>query len=286
MARFAGPGVVRTIHLTAQIDDAERGELLRGVDLRVTYDGADHPSILVPGGDFFCDSFGGRSIPYAAAVMAKRPTDSWFCHLALPFRDEIRIELVNRTAHRVWGYGYVTAETMPTWSADTAYLHARFASREVLLPDEPVELLETTGRGHFVGCHLAVTSACPHFAENQGICEGNDEFYVDGETEPSVEYLGTEDFFGFSWNWRELWHDGRCGTTFLDDTDGVTRFAAYRFLLDDPVRFSRSLRARINYEHEVNNEPLQRAQAEGNGRVRFDSTVYWYQDSPVDVTVR
>jgi len=48
------------------------------------------------------------------------------------------------------------------------------------------------------------------------------------------------------------------------------------------VRFSTSLRARINYEHEINNPYLQRARTEGNGQVHFGIVTHWYQDTPVD----
>lgn len=132
------------------------------------------------------------------------------------------------------------------------------------------------------GCHLTAVSPCRHFKGNEGICEGNDEFYIDGSDIPTCNFLGTEDFFGFSWNWRELWGDTYSGTTFLSDTGGETKLACYRFLLNDPIRFSDSLKAQISYRHEVNNKPLQLAKAEGSGEVRFGIVSYWYQDQPVD----
>lgn len=282
LGRFDGPGVVRTIHLTLNITGGVRTALLRGVFLRVRYDGRPEASVYAPVGDFFCDSFGGESIPYASIVMAKRPTNSVFCYLPMPYRQGIEISLVNTTGETVMGYGYVTAEKLPAWNEEFAYFHARWLDRTVTLPQDEVPLLNTRGRGHFMGCHLTAESSCTHFGENQGICEGNDEFWVDGADAPTCNYLGTEDFFGFSWNWRKLWADHHSGTTFLNDLDGVTRLGCYRFLLNDPVRFSTSLRACINYRHEINNPHLQKAKAEGNGQVRFGIVTYWYQDSPVD----
>jgi len=282
LGRFEGPGAVRTLHLTLNITGDDRAELQRGVFLTVRYDGNPFDSVHVPVGDFFGDSFGGESMPYAGIVMAKRPTHSLFCYLPMPFRQTIELSLVNTTAQTVSGYGYVTAEALPGWAQDSGYLHARWLDRVVTLPGEEVPLLNTHGRGHFFGCHLTAVSRCPHFAENQGICEGNVEFRVDGATAPACNYLGTEDFFGFSWNWRKLWADHHSGTTFLSDTDGETKLACYRFLLNDPVRFTTALQARINYRHEINNPHLQKAQAEGSGQVKFGIVTYWYQDSPVD----
>lgn len=283
LGRFDGPGVVRTIHLTLNITGGDRRRLLREVFLQVRYDGRPEASVYAPVGDFFGDSFGGESIPYASIVMAKRPTNSLFCYLPMPFREGIEITLVNTTGETVEGYGYVTAEKLPAWDEEFAYFHARWLDATVTLPDDEVPLLNTRGRGHFLGCHLTAESRCPHFLENQGICEGNDEFWVDGADAPTCNYLGTEDFFGFSWNWRKLWADNYSGTTFLSDEGGVTRLACYRFLLNDPVRFSTSLRACINYRHEINNKHLLDAKREGNGQVRFGIVTYWYQDAPVDV---
>lgn len=279
---FTGPGIVRTIHLTLNITGEDREELLRGVFLAVTYDRNPFPSVYAPVGDFFCDSFAGESLCFASAVMAKRPTNSLFCYLPMPFQQEVVVQLFNRTDKKVTGYGYVTAERLPAWEAANAYLHAQWRAATVRLPQETIPLLHTEGRGHFLGCHLTATSACPYFAENQGICEGNVEFFIDGSAQPVCNYLGTEDFFGFSWNWRKLWYDDRAGTTYLRDEGGVTKLACYRFLLDDPVRFATSLQARINYEYELKNLPLQQAKSAGNGVVQFGLVTYWYQASACD----
>jgi len=283
IGRFAGPGIIRTIHLTLNIEGGDRHELLRGTFLSIRYDQNHFASVHAPVGDFFCDSFGSASTHFASIVMAKRPTNSLFCYLPMPFAEHAVIELVNTTDKKVTGYGYVTAEKVDGWDADNAYFHAKWIDTTVQLPDDRVPLLDVTGAGHFLGCHLTAVSACPHFAENMGICEGNDEFFIDGFSEPTCNYLGTEDFFGFSWNWRELWYDDYSGTTYLDDADGITKLACYRFLLNDPVRFQKSLHARINYEYERKNIPLRDAKRDQNGVVRFGIVVYWYQDRAVDV---
>ncbi len=286
MARFNGPGIIRTIHLTLNMDGCDtRDELLRGVFLVVKYDGQSFDSVQAPVGDFFCDSFGSESIHFASLVMAKRPTNSLYCYAPMPFRKEVEITLVNKTAKKVTGYGYVTAEKIPDWKPDLGYFHASWLDKTCNLPDDLVPILNTRGDGHFFGCHLTAISGCPHFAENQGICEGNDEFYVDGSDTPSVNYLGTEDFFGFSWNWRKLWYDNYSGTTYLSDDNGITRLGCYRFLLNDPVRFSESLKVQINYRNEVNNGPLKKAREDGNGQVRFGIVSYWYQSEPVDANL-
>lgn len=276
-----GPGIVRTLHLTLNIDGENREELLRGVYLKATYNNLDFPSVYGPVGDFFCDSFGGKSACFSGVAMAKRPVNSLFCYLPMPFEKSVILELENKTDKKVTGYGYVTGEAVSEFKEDMGYFHSKWIHGSYRLPQTPVELLDVKGEGHFLGCHLTAVSACPHFLENQGICEGNDEFYIDGSYEPVCNYLGTEDFFGFSWNWRSIYCDSYSGTTYLDDKDGVTKLACYRFLLNDPVRFSKSLRVRINYAHEKKNQFLIKAKREDNGDVEFGIAVYWYQKEAV-----
>ena len=125
IGRFPGPGIIRTIHLTLNIENVDRRYLLEEVYVRISYNGQPYPSVDAPVGDFFCDSFGGLSTPYASSVMAKRPTNSWFCYLPIAFQQEVVVELVNQTDQRVTGYGYITAETLQKWEDDLAYLHPR-----------------------------------------------------------------------------------------------------------------------------------------------------------------
>ncbi|MEI8245679.1 MAG: DUF2961 domain-containing protein [Lentisphaerota bacterium] len=284
IGKFNGPGVVRTVHLTLNmVGSSNREELLRGVFLVVQYDGHNFDSIHVPVGDFFCDSFAGESIPYTSIVMSKRPTNSLFCYISMPFKKEIVLSLVNTTDKRVEGYGYVTAETLPEWETNMGYFHARWFDGNIHIPNGTVPLLSTNGHGHFFGCHLTAISSCPHFQNGaSGICEGNDEFYIDGAVEPVCNYLGTEDFFGFSWNWRKLWYDNYSGTTYLNNEGGEMRLACYRFLLNDPIRFDKSLKFQINYQYEINNKPLRKASEENNGYVKFGIVTYWFQSEPVD----
>lgn len=76
--RFNEPGIIRTIHLTLNIEGDNRSELLRNNFLMINYDHKPYPSVYAPLGDFFCDSFSAVSIPFASLVMAKRPTNSLF----------------------------------------------------------------------------------------------------------------------------------------------------------------------------------------------------------------
>ncbi len=186
MAHFTKPGVIHTINLSLNIDEGNRKELLRGVFLQVKYDGCEYTSVNAPTCDFFCDSFDGDSMNFSGLVMAKRPTDSLFSYTPMPFKKEIKISLVNKTNKRVTGYGYVTAESIPGWESDFGYFHTNWKDKTVKLPEDIVPLLNTKGSGHFFGCHLTAESSYLHFGENQGICEGNDEFYMEARINDTI----------------------------------------------------------------------------------------------------
>ena len=70
--RLEGCGVVRQIRLLMEPPTAE---VLRGLRLRVFFDGAPWPSVDVPAGDFFGTAFseGGKEAVSPAAVLGRRP---------------------------------------------------------------------------------------------------------------------------------------------------------------------------------------------------------------------
>ena len=282
IANFNGPGIVKTVHLTLFVDQHEFTDITDHVYISIYYNNNKYPSLFALVNSFFCDSFEEKSINFCSTVMAKRPSRSLFCYIPMPFKEKIVIKLENRYTHSVEGYGYVTAEQLPSWENDNAYFHAKWLNKTVKITDDSIPLLDTQAKGHFFGCHMTTESICPHFKGNAGICEGNDEFYIDGDSEPNLEYLGTEDFFGFSWTWNNTWYDDYSGTTYLEQKDNLTRLACYRFLLNDPIRFSSSIKAQINYEHEINNPELNRARKDDSGYVKYGIVTYWYQNIPTD----
>ncbi|NPA37747.1 MAG: DUF2961 domain-containing protein [Chlorobi bacterium] len=281
MANFKGPGIVKTMHVTV---NRPGKDVLDKVFIEITYDGNKYPSVYAPLGNFFGSSFKGKSSDFASAFLAKRPKRSLYSYFPMPFKKEVKIRLINKTDREIGGLAYVTAELIPEWDDELLYFHANWHDNNVKLPEDVVPIINTKGKGHYLGTHMTMETDYPEFKGNMGICEGNDEFYIDGENKPSWIQLGSEDYFGFSWNWKKLWHDDYSGITYVGDENGVSKLATYRFLLNDPILFSRSLKAQINYHNEPYNVQLKKAKEEGKGEVRFGIVSYWYQDKPVDAT--
>ncbi|MGH7979260.1 MAG: DUF2961 domain-containing protein, partial [Limisphaerales bacterium] len=100
----------------------------------------------------------------------------------------------------------------------------------------------------------------------------NEKFFIDGETNASVEFQGLEDSFGFSWGFPATENMFPLTGYFPFHGNGA---AAYRFFTQDAINFRKSLKVSIgfgktevawkwNYSHPINT-------------LQFSSTVYWYQ---------
>ena len=105
--------------------------------------------------------------------------------------------------------------------------------------------LEAKGNGKFVGWNVTVRlPGNPKSPGDGGYpVDENEKFFIDGEPEPSVEFQGMEDSFGFSWGFPETqshfpltgyfpFFKGACG---------------YRFFAQDAISFEKSLRVKIGF---------------------------------------
>ena len=94
-------------------------------------------------------------------------------------------------------------------------------------------------------------------------------FFIDGETTPSINGTGSEDYFSGAWDFgSHPFSYPLFGAPVKGDESAGSRSSVYRFHLDSPIPFTRSLRASI--EH-------------GHANVRSDnyfSVAYWYQTEP------
>ena len=122
--------------------------------------------------------------------------------------------------------------------------------------------LETQGRGHYVGCTLAVR----HF-QGSWWGEGDDMIFIDDDAwPPSLHGTGMEDYFGHAWGMQRNAYLFNGTVVHEEDVPGFHH--SYRFHLVDPIRFEK--RIKVTFEH-------------GHGNHLSDdwsSTAYWYQTLP------
>jgi len=134
-------------------------------------------------------------------------------------------------------------------------------------------LADIVGSGHYVGTVQSVYSMSDGWYG-----EGDDFFFIDGETEPRLRGTGTEDYFCDAWGFRE--QDGPFyGTPLWEGFEANDRSTAYRFHLADPVVFHKSLRAEIEHKGSQKFPDGTR-----DGFIERDdlmsSVAFWYQLEP------
>jgi hypothetical protein len=265
LPRLEGPGVITHLWLTSH---AGRVNELNALSLRIYWDGRETPGVDVPLGEFFAVGQ-GRPAGVESVPVQVSPSGSLSCYWRMPFAESARIVVTNdnpdRTAGLYWQVDWVELEALPP---NTGYFHARYRQEFPAVAGRDYLIADLEGNGHYVGTVMSVT-----MAQDGWWGEGDDFFYIDGETVPSLQGTGSEDYFNDAWGFRQRsspwfgqprWQGDQAGDS------GV----CYRWHVLDPVGFSRSLR--VTLEHKGN-----RADAtEGFFLERPDfisSVAFWYQ---------
>jgi hypothetical protein len=278
-----GPGIITHIWFT--IASPEQYHLKRLV-LRMYWDDETSPSVETPIGDFFGlglgDYFQFESTP--VSVASDKALNSFF---PMPFHKQARITVANEGSADVDAFYFnidyqSLRQDLPV---DTMYFHAQYRqaspakgwTSQWTSNGEPIVnakkningennyvWMEATGRGHFVGVTMSVI-------QNQDGWwgEGDDMFFVDGEQRPSINGTGSEDYFLGAWDFGDHpFSYALFGAPVKGMELAGSRSSVYRFHLDSPIPFTKSLRATIEHGHANHRSD------------NFFSVAYWYQNEP------
>jgi len=120
-------------------------------------------------------------------------------------------------------------------------------------------LMDVEGRGHVVATVLDISQ----YSDN-GILEGDERIYIDGESEPSIHGTGMEDFFNAGWYFNRGMFALPTHGAFLSSRDGLKRVVAYRLSLEDTIPFEK--RIKFGIEHGGQNDI----------NAHFESAVFTY----------
>ncbi|MGC2819386.1 MAG: glycoside hydrolase family 172 protein [Candidatus Sulfotelmatobacter sp.] len=278
----SGPGIITHIWIT--IASPEQYHLKKLV-LRIYWDGEASPSVEAPIGDFFGlglgDYFQFESIPLSVA--SDKALNSFF---PMPFRKRARITVTNEGKEGVDAFYFnidyqALHHDLP---ADTMYFHAQYRqatpakgwtnqwesnddaavnAKKNLDGENNYVWLEATGQGHFVGVTMSIL-------QNQDGWwgEGDDMFFVDDEKRPSINGTGSEDYFLGAWAFGHPFSYALFGAPVVGPELAGSRSSVYRFHLDSPIPFTKSLRATIEHGHANHRSD------------NFFSVAYWYQKEP------
>ena len=274
-----GPGVITHLWLTflgpepqdwAKQGSANHQEML----LRMYWDGQERPAVEAPVGDFFANCFGQRSEVVSLPVVVE-DADSYNCYWRMPFRKSARIEIENQSDKPIgllyYNIDWIELEKL---SRKTPYFHAQYRQEYPVVPGEDYVVLETQGRGHYVGTVLAVRTRSPAW-----FGEGDEKIYIDGESKPSIWGTGTEDYFLSAWGLKTT-STPFFGVPYFDQWGIVGgHTSAYRWHVADPIVFERGIK--VSFEHfgwiSPDENPEYRSHSWNEREDDFASVAFWYQ---------
>jgi hypothetical protein len=132
---------------------------------------------------------------------------------------------------------------------------------------------------------LQIQADHPKTVTSDLICEANHELYLDGSATPQIEYLGTEDCYGYSWGMGGgIQSDSYAAIIRIDRWKSGGLFTMLRCRQTDKINFETSCRWVINYQNEFFSSPELTKQPRLHDRASFPmpyrSAVYYYSAKP------
>jgi hypothetical protein len=239
-----------------------------------------------PIGPFFGQGW-DETYPWASLPLSASPVkgNAMVCYFKMPFATGAKIEIENQSDVTINAFYYsIDYVQMEKPKAAMGYFHAWYnhqvtraaeeGENEWSLLDDEVgknpagernyKILETKGKGHYVGVNYFVNSPTPVWYG-----EGDDMFFIDGDEMPTLNGTGTEDYFNSSWCPNEKYQHPYYGYAHTpSDIGWLGRSHCYRFHIDDPIYFDKSLRFTIEHGH---NNYL---------TLELASVAYWYLEKP------
>jgi hypothetical protein len=273
-----GPGLITHIWITflgpepqnwAPRGSADHQEIM----LRMFWDGDERPAVEAPLGDFFANSFGRRAEVISLPVVVEGG-DSYNCFWRMPFRKRARIEVENQSDKPLsllyFNIDWIKLDRLPQ---DAPYFYAQYRQEYPAAGGRDYVLLETEGRGHYVGTVLAARFRSPAWYG-----EGDEKIWIDGEAKPSIWGTGTEDYFLSAWGLQTC-STPTFGVPFFDQRGIGGHTSAYRWHLADPVVFRRSIRVAIEHMGWMSEDenPNYKATSWNEREDDYSSVAFWYQ---------
>lgn len=273
-----GPGVITHIWMTflapephnwAKEGSANHQEML----LRIYWDGSDKPGVEAPVGDFFANSFGKRSEVLSLPVVVE-DADSYNCFWHMPFRKSARMEIINQSDKPVSLLYYNIDWMEKKVSPDAPYFYAQYRQEYPVTPGKDYLILETQGKGHYVGTVLSVRTRSPSW-----FGEGDEKVYIDGEERASIWGTGTEDYFLSAWGLKTT-STPYFGTPYFDQWGIVgNHTSAYRWHIHDPFIFNTGIKVMIEHYGWISPDenPEYKTHSWNEREDDYSSVAFWYQ---------
>lgn len=283
-----GPGVITHIWMTflgpephpwARQGSANHQEML----LRIYWDNNERPGVEAPVGDFFANAFGKRSEVVSLPVVVE-DADSYNCFWHMPFRQSARMEILNQSTKPIsllyFNIDWIKREAM---AEDVPYFYAQYRQEYPVQTGKDYVVLETQGKGHYVGTVLSVRTRSPAW-----FGEGDEKIYINGEDSASIWGTGTEDYFLSAWGLKTT-STPFFGVPYFDQWGIVGgHTSAYRWHVDDPIVFNRGIK--VTFEHygwmSPDENPDYKSHSWNEREDDYSSVAFWYQTGTPTFTAR
>lgn len=286
LATIKGPAEVTHIWFTWNGEEF----LSRFLTLEIYWDDSPTPAVSVPLGDFFLQPHGRPreivSLPFVNTNIGEGRN----CYFRMPFRHRAVFTVRNDGSRPAMVYFHIDYHRLKSLPEPLYYFHAKYnqqfptdgwfsaqdSDKEIDAYFKPIlttqnrnpegnyVILSTRGTGYYVGCMLAV-----HTRSKAWWGEGDDMIFIDDSTTPTLLGTGTEDYFGNAWGLQTK-QTPLFGVIQYEPQIKNGESAVYRFHLEDPIRFNKSIRVTVEHGH-------------NNSRSDdYCSVAYWYQKEPGD----
>jgi len=269
IAELKGPG--RITHIWFTIAGNERG-YPRSAVIRMYWDGQKEPAVEAPLGDFFAAGHGMSVNVNSKLVATSSFGRAYNCYWPMPFRKSAKVTITNESKTHSFGmYWYVDWEKRSV-PKDVPYFHAQYRQKNPPKQGQDYLIADIEGRGHYVGTVLSV-----RMSHHGWFGEGDDRFYVDGDTVPTIHGTGTEDYFNDAWAFRKF-NRPNYGVSIWEGMNAGGRITAYRWHVTDPVFFEKSLKVAIEHKGNTFYDDMSLVDAYTDRRPdAYSSVAFWYQ---------
>ena len=220
-------------HPTAPVSQT----ILKTLILRIWWDGCQRPAVETPVGDFFGLGL-GEAANFASQYFGMS-SGGFFCKFPMPFRTGFRIELENldQTVDTEV-FANILYQQTDRLAPDLGWFHTQFHSARKQGP-EPVDILQTTGKGHYAGCTLSAQGEERNYLS---FLEAPEYIWIDEDWQtPRITGTGLEDYFLGGWYFREGPFTGPLHGVPAKDTFNSS-IAMYRIHERDSVQFKNRIR--------------------------------------------
>ena len=258
---------------------------------RMYFDGSKTPCVLSPVGDFFGLGH-GQIYAYESEPLAVGTEGGMNSFWKMPFYRSATITVTNEGRQDCTSfYYYIDYRKYKRLPRNQGIFHAVYRQAMPCEKGAPYLIIETTGHGHYIGTNLSIEQT-----EDGWWGEGDDRIFIDGDEKPTLTGTGSEDYFCGAWGFShefayksfgqpyraKLQKNGLFKRYFPDVRGEKARvyrwptgwmtgdlYNVYRYHLDDPIPFRKSIRVEI--EHGATDNEQQN---------NYSSVAYWYQREP------